>query len=227
MVAEIEKVSKTSPIYQPASLYTSVAVPLEVWAIPDPQGSYRPTLFYKLPQTHPCDVLLNFPDAETDVEEVMSTLKVEPSMVPLLEKAGIKLRRNQRLPAPPSICEEWWNQSERLVKKGHQSYTRYGLGYHVPNSCDSNEEEEQELEHVTCNMIHVGGGWRYGDDEDPMSDDEEGLVCIYEIPHQPRLVSAAASAQEGLRNDQYLLSRVHEAMTIHHGEVLNAAPAPP
>jgi len=36
MVAEIEKVTSTSPLFQPTSLYTSVAVPLEVWAIPDP-----------------------------------------------------------------------------------------------------------------------------------------------------------------------------------------------
>jgi len=227
MVAEIEKVTSTSPFFQPTSLYTSVAVPLEVWAIPDPQGCHCPTLFYKVPRTHPCDVSLNFSDAETDEDEVMLTLKVEPSMVPLLEKAGIKLRRNQRLPAPPSICEEWWDQIEHFVQQGHQSHPRYGLGYHVLNLCDSDEEEEQEPEHVSCNMTHVGDGWGFGNDEDLMSDDEEGLVCIYEIPHQPRSVRAVANAREGLRNDQYLLSRVHEAMTVHHGEVLNAAPAPP
>jgi len=111
-----------------------------------------------VPRTHPCDVSLNFSDAETDEDEVMLTLKVEPSMVPLLEKAGIKLRRNQRLPAPPSICEEWWNQIERFVQQGHQSHPRYGLGYHVLNLCDSDEEEEQEPEHVSCNMTHVGDG---------------------------------------------------------------------
>lgn len=50
---------------------------------------------------------------------------------------------------------------------------------------------------------------------------------IYEAPYSPRSVNAAASARQGLRDDQYLLSRMHGAMPVHRGEVLNAAPAPP
>ena len=93
MVAKLEKVSSASHVFQPASLYTSVTMPLEVWAIPNSQGCYCLTLLYKVPQTHPCDVLLNFPDSETDEEEALAASKVEPHMVPLLEKVGIKLRK--------------------------------------------------------------------------------------------------------------------------------------
>ncbi|XP_062213540.1 uncharacterized protein LOC133914453 [Phragmites australis] len=124
IVAKIEKVASSSPLLPLPSLYTSVATPLEVWVVPDPQGYTSPTLFYKVPHTQCCNLVLNFPDTESDKEEIIGTLRVEPNMVPLLERSGIKLRRNQRLPSPPNVCEEWWSQSERLVKKGRLPRTR-------------------------------------------------------------------------------------------------------
>ena len=115
--------------------------------------------------------MLNFPDPEEDKEEIIETLRVAPSMVPLLEKSGIKLRRNQRLPSPPNVCEEWWSQSERLVKKGRLPRTRYGLGYCPFTSCEGNEEDEDAPEVVTCHAICAGEDWGHEYD-DEMSSDE-------------------------------------------------------
>ncbi|XP_062213734.1 uncharacterized protein LOC133914699 [Phragmites australis] len=54
-------------------------------------------------------------DPEEDKEEIIGTLRVAPSMVPLLEKSGIKLRRNQRLPSPPNVK----TGGTRMKKKCH------------------------------------------------------------------------------------------------------------
>jgi hypothetical protein len=44
-------------------------------------------------------------------------MKVEPRLVSLLRKSGIELQRNCRLPSPPAICEVWWGQAEKIIKK--------------------------------------------------------------------------------------------------------------
>lgn len=142
MVEKIEKVATNAPIPQPSSLYVSVARPLEVWMAPDLHKHASPTIFYIVPQTQPYNVLPDFADNKTiEEEEIQPTLKTEPRMVPLLEKAGIELRQDQRLPPPPSTCEEWWSQSERIIKKGNASRTKRDLGYYMIESSDSGEEE--------------------------------------------------------------------------------------
>ena len=123
------------------------------------------------------------------------------------------------------MCEEWWSQSERLVKKGRLPRTRYGLGYRPFASCESDEEYEDDSEFVMCNTTCAGEDWGHEDDEE-MPSDEEDLIEIYEVPHQPRSFCTAANARHGLRDEQYLLAKIHEATPIHHGEILNAAPAP-
>jgi len=56
-------------------------------------------------------------------------MKAEPKMVRLLEKAGITLRQNNRMPPPPAIYEEWWRQVEDLIKQKSWSQPKFGLGY--------------------------------------------------------------------------------------------------
>lgn len=48
----------------------------------------------------------------------------------------------------------------------------------------------------------------------------------YSTQHQPRSLQAAANARQGVRDEEYLLSRVHENMDVEQDEVLGAAPAP-
>jgi hypothetical protein len=49
----------------------------------------------------------------------------------------------------------------------------------------------------------------------------------YLTSYQPRLFCVAANARQGMRDEQYLLSRVVEAWNIgEQGEVIEAAPAP-
>jgi hypothetical protein len=49
----------------------------------------------------------------------------------------------------------------------------------------------------------------------------------YLTSYQPRSFCVPANARKGMRDEQYLLSRVVEALNIgEHGEVLEAAPAP-
>ena len=56
-------------------------------------------------------------------------MKAEPKMVRLLGKAGMTLGRNNRMPLPPSICEEWWRQAEDLIKQKGKAQPKFGLGY--------------------------------------------------------------------------------------------------
>jgi hypothetical protein len=46
---------------QPPSMYTSVAVPLEVWVVQEPNSYAYPTIFYKTPQVLPCDSVIRLP----------------------------------------------------------------------------------------------------------------------------------------------------------------------
>jgi hypothetical protein len=107
-VAEIEEVKAGAQCMQPPALYTSVSTPLEEWAIPDPSSSTSQTILYKVPQVQECDSIIEFPKPHSDTEEACTTMKAKPRMARLLEKAGINLQRNNRLPPPPAVCEDWW-----------------------------------------------------------------------------------------------------------------------
>jgi hypothetical protein len=49
----------------------------------------------------------------------------------------------------------------------------------------------------------------------------------YSTPYQPRSFCVAANARQGMRDEQYLLSRVFEALDLgEQGVVLDAATAP-
>jgi hypothetical protein len=50
-------------------------------------------------------------------EQAVNSIKVDPRLAHLLEKFGIKLQLNYMLPSPLTICEEWWDEAERLIKK--------------------------------------------------------------------------------------------------------------
>ena len=128
-IKDMEEVARGAQGVQPPSLYISVASPLEVWAIPNLSGCGVRTIFYKVPQVKQCDSICEFPKPCSDPEEVLPTMKAEPKMVRLLEKAGITLGRNNRMPPPPSICEEWWRQAEDLIKQKGKAQPKFGLGY--------------------------------------------------------------------------------------------------
>jgi len=113
-VAEIEDLWEAE-IKQPPSMYISVTTPLEVWLVLD-QASC-PTLFYKVPQVLPFDSIIRLPSPCFNVEVASTTIKAEPRMARLLEKSGINLLRNYRLPSPPPICEEWWEEAEKIMRK--------------------------------------------------------------------------------------------------------------
>jgi hypothetical protein len=50
-------------------------------------------------------------------EHAVNTIRANPRLAHLLEKSGIKLQCNYMLPSSPTICEEWWDEAERLIKK--------------------------------------------------------------------------------------------------------------
>jgi hypothetical protein len=83
-------------------------------------------------------------------------MKAEPRMVRLLEKEGIKLQRNSRLPSPPSICEKWWDQAEKLVNEGKKkTQPKYGLGYIRSESSGSEDDDYDNVQRFMCHMTHV------------------------------------------------------------------------
>jgi hypothetical protein len=115
-VVEIEDQRKAG-LKQPPSMYTSVTTPLDVWLVPGHAGYKPPTLFYKAPQALPYDFIIKLPEAGLEMEETLTTARVEPRVVRLLERSGINLRQNCRLPPPPAICEEWWEEIEKTARK--------------------------------------------------------------------------------------------------------------
>jgi hypothetical protein len=128
-VAEIEELQGAAP-KQPPSMYISTAMPLQVLVIPEKHYGFPPTLFYKVPQVQPCDILIKLPISIVDNDVAVTTMKVEPRLVSLLRNSGIELQRNCRLPSPPAICEVWWGQAEKIIKKKKKKVQpRYGLGY--------------------------------------------------------------------------------------------------
>nr|XP_051211175.1 uncharacterized protein LOC127328628 [Lolium perenne] len=81
-------------------------------------------------------------------------MKAEPKMARLMEKAGFTLQRNNRIPPPPAVCEEWWRQAEDLIKRKHKARPKFGLGY--INLERSGEEEEGSR--FTCHATFVSSG---------------------------------------------------------------------
>ena len=73
-------------------------------------------------------------------------------------------------------------------------------------------------------MVHISHD--QGREEQETTSDEDDGNYIYQNSHQFRSFYAAANAHYEMRNEHYLLSQVHNAMTIKQGEVLDAAPAP-
>ncbi|KAM0848663.1 hypothetical protein ACQ4PT_054248 [Festuca glaucescens] len=219
------RILSESLLMQPPSLYISVTTPLDVLAVQSANKRAIPTIFYKVPERQPCDDVYRLPNEGFEIEEALTTMKVEDRMIPLLRRAGILIHPNSRLPSPPVVCEEWWEQAEKLIKKGSNFHPKYGLGYHEEDSSD--EEEGLHVTHGfnSCMIFESRKGDHYYSGE--VSFDEDEPMEIYPSPHQPRSLRAAASACQGLRNKQYLLSSMHEVMPVAHGEVLDAAPAPP
>lgn len=195
-VAEIEE-SIGGLLRQPPAMYVTVTTPLEVWAIPGPYIHTFPTLFYKVPEVHPCDFIFKLPASVPDTEVALVSLKAEPKLVRLLENSGIKLQRNRRLPPPPAICEEWWEQAEEFIKRKCKDQPKYGLGY-IPSEFSESEDEEDGDQCVTCHVIHT-------DNDQYLSDEEVGNI-IYQTSHKPRSFAAAANARHGVKNENYLLS---------------------
>ncbi|KAM0891957.1 hypothetical protein ACQ4PT_026069 [Festuca glaucescens] len=78
-------------------------------------------------------------------------MKAKPKMARLMEKAGFTLQRNNRIPPPPAVCEEWWRQAEDLIKRKHKARPKFGLGYINLEGSD----EEEEGSRVTCHATFV------------------------------------------------------------------------
>jgi hypothetical protein len=85
-------------------------------------------------------------------------MKAEPKMARLLEKAGFTLRRNNRIPPPPAVCEAWWRQSEDLIKKRHKARPKFGLGYVDLGGSDDEEEGPSYIPRATCHATSVSSG---------------------------------------------------------------------
>jgi hypothetical protein len=106
-VAEIKGVAKSVECMQPPSLYILTTSKLEVWTIPGHSPSTPRIVFYKVPQVQHCDFVLESPNPNHATDEALTTMKAEPRMVRLLEKAGITLDPNNRMTPPPAVCEQW------------------------------------------------------------------------------------------------------------------------
>jgi hypothetical protein len=78
-------------------------------------------------------------------KQAVNTIKADPRLAHLLKKSRFKLQCNYRLPSPPTICEEWWNEAERLIKKNNKkgrnkTQPKYGLGYVHEDSTTSEDD---------------------------------------------------------------------------------------
>jgi hypothetical protein len=211
---KLATVAWTCMLKQPPSMYTSITTPLDVWLVPGQAGYKPPMLFYKAPHTLPCDFVIKLPKACLETEETATTTKAEPRMVRLLERSGINLRQNCRLPPPPAICVEWWEEIEKIAKKPqkrtYQTQPKYGLGYVHLDSAESEGDKNNDPRRVMCSMTSVIP------DKNDMDDATSGKkdCSPYSTPHQPRSFQAAANADQGLRDEQYLLNRVYEKINV-------------
>jgi hypothetical protein len=157
----------------------------------------------------------------------VNTIRADPRLAHLLEKFGIKLQRNYRLPSPPAICEEWWDEVERLIKRKNKKgknkiQPKFGLGYVHDDSTTNEDEGINDLQRVMCRMTSVASN-------QPEECATFGEECDnpYLTSYQPRSLCVAANARKGMRDEHYLLSQVTEALNIgEHGEVFDATPAP-
>jgi hypothetical protein len=129
----------------PSSMYTSVAAPREVWVVQEPNSYAYPTIFYKTPQVLPCDSVIRLPLLDMHAEHAVNTIRADPRLAHLLEKSGIKLQCNYRLPSSRAICEGWWDEAERLIKRKNKkgknkTQPMFGLGYVHGDSTMSEDE---------------------------------------------------------------------------------------
>jgi hypothetical protein len=144
----------------------------------------------------------------------MNTIRGDPRLAHLLEKSGIKLQRNYRLPSPPTICEEWWVEAEKLIKKKNKKgknkiQPKFGLGYVHDDSTNSEDEGVNDPRRVMCRMTSVTSN-------QPEECATFGEECDnpYLTTYQPHSFCVAANARKGMRYEHYLLSRVVEALNI-------------
>jgi len=149
-VAEIEGVPKSAECMQPPSLYIYISTTskLEVWTIPGHSPSTPRTVFYKVPQVQHCDFVLESTNPDHTADEALTTMKAEPRMARLLEKAWITLGPNNRIPPPPAVCKQWWSQAEALIKAKHKVQPKFELGYHHIDTSDEGEDP------VNTNITH-------------------------------------------------------------------------
>jgi hypothetical protein len=199
---------------QPPSMYTSITVPLEVWVVQEPNSYAYPTIFYKTPQILSCDYVIGLPLLDRHVEQAVNTIRADPRLAHLLEKSGIKLQRNYRLPSPPAICKEWWDEAERLIKrkskKGkNKTQPKFGLRYVHDDSTTSEDEGVNDPRRVMRCMTSVTSN-------QPEEYATFGEECDnpYLTSYQPRSFYVVVNAHEGMRDEQYLLSRVIEALNV-------------
>jgi hypothetical protein len=103
-VTEIEGVAKSVECMQPPSFYRQ---PLS-WKYG--QFQVTPLLLLALSSIR-ChkynDYVLESPNPNHVTDEALTTMKAEPRMVRLLEKAGTTLDPNNRMPPPLAVCEQW------------------------------------------------------------------------------------------------------------------------
>ncbi|KAM0888475.1 hypothetical protein ACQ4PT_028304 [Festuca glaucescens] len=97
-------------------------------------------------------------ESSSTQDEALSTVKVEPRMARLLASAGITLRRNNRMPPPSSICEEWWRQSEVLDNTGGKKQPKYGLGYVNLHASDARGNRHDGNSRAACHATSVSSG---------------------------------------------------------------------
>jgi hypothetical protein len=116
----------------------------------------------------------------------------------LIPPYSIKLRR---LPSPPAIYEEWWDEAERLIRKKNKkgknkTQPKYGLGYAHDNSSTSEEDGVNDQQRVMCHMTSVTSDQHDECDEFCEEDDNP-----YSTPYQPRSFCVAANARQGMRDE--------------------------
>jgi hypothetical protein len=125
------------------------------------------------------------------------------------------------------ICDEWWDETERLIKRKNKKgndkiQPKFALGYVHDDSTTSEDEGVNDPRRVMCHMTSVTSN-------QPEECSTFGEECDnpYLISYQLRSFYVAANARKGMRDERYLLSRVAEALNVgEQGEVLDAAPAP-
>jgi hypothetical protein len=140
-------------------------------------------------------------------KQVVNTIKGDPRLAHLLEKSRIKLQHNYKLPSPPTICEEWWDEAVRLIKKKNKTQPKFGLGYVHDDSTTSEDDGANDLWPVMCHMISV------------ISNQEEECATYcdeddnpYLTSYQPCSFCVAANAPKDMRNDPCWVAKIVPVM---------------